>query len=221
MRIKYIFGEIDNNPNSLISAFAHQLSKKYKIDESSITEEGPYSNMFHYVIHISGVLKSVIMFNREHRVKLYYLKLQFTQNIQERMKDKLTPEMLTNIQRICAMPVHFMPFLLTTPYATCNEFGLYNTYIPCGAFICKLFDYSTERSIQCSEEEIACGRVTPWYSYIGSRYNRIFPFVQLLEYDNMTPKVKQLRDSIRHIQQHRGGKTKRKGKSKPSTFTFF
>ena len=213
--IRKMFGNIPNYPSTLIAAFANQLEEQYSIDFSSITIEGPYSNMFQYVIQIEGVVKSIILFNRDQKVKLYFLELQFIEKIDPRINDKLTPEMKTNIHTLCAIPVHFMPFLLTLPDATCNEFGLYTTYIPCGSFICKLFDYSSEKFVQCSKQEMVCGQVTPLYSYIGSRYN-IFPFVSLME-KSMSPKIQHLNKSIRHIQKHHGGKQKT---NKKQTKTF-
>lgn len=219
-RVEFMFGKIPNHPFALISAFGNHLSTKYRIDFSSIVEEGPYSNMFQDIIQIVGVVKSVILYNSEHRVKLYFLQVKCIENIHERLKDKLTPEMITNIHNVCAIPVHFMSFLLTTPDSICNEFGLYNTYIPSGAFICKLFDYSTETSMQCSKDEIVCGQVTPWYTYIGSRYN-IFPFVQLMEYENKPPKIKMLDTMINRIKQDRGGKLKTKKKKRKLHYRLF
>jgi hypothetical protein len=220
-RVELMFGpNISNHPSSLISVFSHHLSEKYSIDFSSIVKEGPYSNTFQGIIQIVGVVKSVILYNSEHRVKLYFLQVKCIENIHEKVKSKLTPEMITNIHKVCALPVHFMPFLLTTPDSTCNEFGLYNTYIPSGAFICKLFDYSTETMIQCSKDEIVCGQVTPWYTYIGSRYSGIFPFVQLMEYDK-PPKLKMLDTLVNRIKHDRGGKLKTKNKKNRNNRKFY
>lgn len=181
-KVQEIFGEISNDPFTLINAFANKLSQNYNIDEKSIIEEGDYVNLFQNIIEIKGVIKSVILYKKDIdlQLKLYFLEVRFTK--QMNIDTEITSEMHINIDKLCTEGnIHFMPFLLTLPNVTCNEFGLHNYYIPCGSFVCKLFDYSNE-SQQCSKEEIACGKVTPLYSYIGSRYNRIFPFVELMKH---------------------------------------
>jgi hypothetical protein len=86
-----------------------------------------------------------------------------------------------NITNICTMPMHIFPFLLTTTASQINCLGLYSDYIFAGPYLCKLFDYSSEKYKQCTiteENEFKC---TPQYSYIGKRYLNLFPLKQILE----------------------------------------
>jgi hypothetical protein len=65
----------------------------------------------------------------------------------------------------------YCPLLLTTN-ENITKYGLYENYVYSGNYICKPFDYSTQCSIDenrqfiCSEE----------YTFIGNRYNNLFPF---------------------------------------------
>jgi len=97
----------------------------------------------------------------------------------------------TNINRICKKTTHIMPILLTNNIKI-NELGLYQNYIMTGAYICKLFDYFSRKYIetkqnpsynslydQCTDDEITNGSCTQDYSYIGDRYDTLFPYKQL------------------------------------------
>jgi hypothetical protein len=209
-----LYGNLPNQPSTLVEAFSKQLETFYSIVPNSIREEHPsYSTYFEYVILLTKVIKSVTLTSPTQQVKLYFLEIKCTKQIDERVKHKIPPEMMENIDKVCSIPLHYMPILLTTPDVTCNELGLYNTYIPCGAFICKLFDYSTQDYIQCTKNEIVCGRVTPKYSYIGSRYLNIFPFNKIREL-SMPSKLQVLRAAIQRTRQSKGGKRKRSKKVK-------
>jgi hypothetical protein len=94
-----------------------------------------------------------------------------------------------NITRICGKDLHIMPFFLTTADSSINCFGTYTKYIPCGAFICKLFDYSDgyhklSGYKQCTPTEFARNHCTSTYSYIGDRYDNIFPFNEWIDKTN-------------------------------------
>ena len=113
-----------------------------------------------------------IEYNETNSVILYYFKSKI---------DKLqTNEYSEQINNICSLDTHIMPFLLTPIDTQCNVLGLYTKYISTGAFICKLFDYSSDNTKQCTDEENAWGKCSKKYSYIGLRYQNIFPFNEII-----------------------------------------
>jgi hypothetical protein len=81
-----------------------------------------------------------------------------------------------NINKICKKEKHYMPILLTVPEAKVNLFGIYEKYINSGNYICKLFDYSKQCSFEETEGENIC---TEDYTYIGARYDNLFPYKEL------------------------------------------
>jgi hypothetical protein len=102
--------------------------------------------------------------------------------ITELQKDssQIMQEYNKTISTICGKRVHILPFFLTIPDVNVNVYGLYTKYIPCGAYICKMFDYYADPYDQCTLEEINDGKCTADYSYIGGRYDNIFPLKQVL-----------------------------------------
>jgi len=161
-------------PTQAIKEFSRELKKIYNYDED--TSVFTYNNIFSEILEITGEVRCTRLskkrptYGQANIILLYYLK-SYIHPIGE------PPEIYKrNIERIASKEEHYMPFLLTTPSASINEFGMYTHYIPCGAFICKLFDYSTSVNDQCTREEVETGKCTGTYSYIGSRYDRIFPF---------------------------------------------
>jgi hypothetical protein len=68
---------------------------------------------------------------------------------------------------------HFMPFLLTTTDSLCTPIGLYSKYIPAGVYICKMFDYRDQCTLN---ERRECLIERSDYVYIGDRYKNVFPF---------------------------------------------
>ena len=107
-------------------------------------------------------------------VILYYFKGKIN-----KINNNISTEYEKQIDYICNKDYHIMPFLLTPLESKCNILGLYTKYISTGAFICKLFDYSTDKYMQCTEEENNLGKCSRFYSYIGTRYLNIFPFNKL------------------------------------------
>lgn len=89
--------------------------------------------------------------------------------------------LMENVTRICSKKYHVFPFFLTTPDVKINNYGLYDKYIPCGLYICKLFDYSHPSHNQCSREEKELGMCNDTYSYIGNRYDELFPLKEAIE----------------------------------------
>ena len=49
-----------------------------------------------------------------------------------------------------------------------------------------MFDYSTTQLMQCTPEEVRVGRCTPYYSFIGNRYENIFPLKEIIENKHVT-----------------------------------
>ena len=66
----------------------------------------------------------------------------------------------------------FIPILLTTADVTITNYGTYSNYIPSGFYICKMLEYIH----QCSLKENQYTRCSEEYTYIGNRYQRLFPF---------------------------------------------
>jgi hypothetical protein len=84
-------------------------------------------------------------------------------------------------QHICDKTIHVFPFLLIPSDSGANQYGCYTSYIPCGIYICKLFDYHTlSTHYQCTLEEIESKKCNDYYSYIGERYDHLFPFEEAL-----------------------------------------
>jgi hypothetical protein len=170
-----------------IRRFTNELEQLYTFKYDTNTSIIPiYEFEFQEIIHISGEIFSVELerkvpiISQTNTIVLYYMISSLTQvsihGETELVRKKLAESMNTNIANICKKNMHFMPFFLTNKEARCNNFGLYTKYIPCGAFICKLFDYSSKQNKQCSVAEIKAGRCTPSYTYIGNRYDKVFPF---------------------------------------------
>ena len=90
----------------------------------------------------------------------------------------LDEKLRKNMSIICGKQKHIFPFLLTPKKCKINYYGLYSNYIPCGVFICKLFDYN----FQCSKSENLKQKCIDHYTYIGSRYNNLFPLKQTIEH---------------------------------------
>jgi hypothetical protein len=155
-------------PKQAIAAFSEQLEHMYiKGEEVTISE---YHNLFDN-LHIDGEIKKMILVDKEtlENVFLYYLDVNIRTDEQTPKRPRLEN--------------HNMPFLLTVPESSINEFGLYDKYIPAGAFICKLFDYSSgwitndKQFKQCTKGEYENNMCVGSYTYIGDRYD-VFPFAR-------------------------------------------
>jgi len=187
--IEYNGNLVPNNPKSLIREFSNEFRKSHKIVEGSVKIViCHYFFNFQDRINVVGSINKVELARHilepdpdepghdTNFVTLYYFDVKLT-NSSESLEDQYS----RNIQNVCSLDYHFAPFLLTTPDVVCNYMGLYDKYIPCGSYICKLFDYSSEFILQCTDEEIAQGKCSPIYSYVGKRYDGIFPFDYILE----------------------------------------
>jgi hypothetical protein len=171
------------NPE-IVKDFSEEFKREYNIDLNSITIIIPnYSNIFEEIFHITGDIFSIqlnrkipnIEYNETNSVILYYFK--------SKINKLRTNEYEEQINNICGLDTHIMPFLLTPFDTRCNVLGLYTKYISTGAFICKLFDYSSDTTKQCTDQENAWGKCTRKYSYIGLRYQNIFPFNEIIAHN--------------------------------------
>lgn len=114
-------------------------------------------------------------------VTLYYLKTLLICGVDTTKMSRVdiarSGPYIRNVQKVCSPGIHFMPICLTVPNVRANTFGLYSEYINAGSYICKMFDYH----YQCFPHENAETRCTATYTYIGNRYNKMFPFNTMLE----------------------------------------
>jgi hypothetical protein len=144
------------------------LTKKPVIDSKYLTFTIKWGNKGRKDLQVNpetDILPEVVLYFLEASMQPSEECLALSSN--KNMREKMLP-----IKRICKKEKHYMPFFLTVPDAKVNLFGIYDKYINSGNYICKLFDYKK----QCSEDEnlwMSCGNT---YSYIGARYDNLFPY---------------------------------------------
>jgi len=166
-------------PDVVIKEFAQKLKKEYELLYDFVEIIAPYNKIFQDRIDITGNIMKFPLINIKNGsiVILYACVVKMTPiSCKGRFRNSAT-----NIPRICEKNLHIMPFFLTTKDSRVNCFGLYTKYIPCGAFICKLFDYSdgyhaSRGNKQCTPEEYESNHCSTVYSYVGDRFDDIFPF---------------------------------------------
>lgn len=174
--------------NDVILGFSMAFKNAYNILYDSIKPEYKLKYTFKNIIRTEGIVYSVelerkilIEGSQSNNIILYYLET----NILPILKNA-TEQYHTAIVNVCSKDFHIIPIFLTSTTNTINEIGLNNKYISCGAYICKMFDYSTVESMQCTLEEVRVGRCTPHYSFIGARYENIFPLKEIIENKHVT-----------------------------------
>ena len=198
---------------NIIKEFSEEFKHEYEIDLTSKIMVIPnYTNVFENIFQITGHIFSVqlnrktpnIDYNETNSVILYYLKTKVN-----KLQTNEYPEQINNI---CSIDTHIMPFLLTPTDTQCSELGLYTKYISTGAFICKLFDYSSDNTKQCTDEENAWGKCTKKYSYIGLRYQHIFPFNEIIDNEckNVGSRTRRRRRTRKY--RNKNKKTRRKSR---------
>lgn len=202
-------------PTDAIREFSEILEEEYTKNTPEVVSD--FTSTFEGIMNVKGDIKKILLTKKSHdipspgnRVVLYYLDVKLTP-INAKQSQPEPIRSVVNKQN------HIMPFLLTVEESLVNRFGLYDKYIPSGAFICKLFDYSfgyqadqdlnelleelDEDGIdqmmheleitdpddiesklfvpggrQCTMDEFGKYKCTDNYSYIGNRYDNIFPF---------------------------------------------
>ena len=100
-----------------------------------------------------------------------------------------------------------MPFLLV-PNNTINILGVLKQYISAGIFTCKEIDYS----MSCKNNENRKYRITPKYTYIGYRYDNIFPFFNNYDDEEEEDAEEDKSSEFKQTKEHESGKRKREGK---------
>jgi len=174
-------------PDVVIKEFSQQLEIEYDLLYENIEIIAPYNKVFQDMIDINGnIMRFPLKNKRTNEIVMLYACVVKMTEIQTVSAFRNSRE---NITRICGKDLHIMPFFLTTADSSINCFGTYTKYIPCGAFICKLFDYSDgyhklSGYKQCTPTEFARNHCTSTYSYIGDRYDNIFPFNEWIDKTN-------------------------------------
>lgn len=171
-------------PNVVIKEFAKKLKKEYELLYDYVEVVAPYNKKFQDRINITGdIIKFPLINIKDGSIVILYACVIKMTPIPT---DQIFRKSASNISRICDKDLHIMPFFLTTEDSKVNCFGVYTKYIPCGAFICKLFDYSngyhcSRGHFQCTPEEYESNHCSTEYSYVGDRFDNIFPFNEWLE----------------------------------------
>jgi len=172
-------GFTENKSYSYIKGLLEVFSAMFR-DAFAITKYGLlYNHNFNFVgmtntigdvyfIELTRKEPSEIL--KSNNVVLYFMVTQLI------MTELVTPRFKDTIVQICGKKYHIFPFLLIPKGSSINYLGIYNQFIPCGIYICKLFDYS----YQCSIEEEENGKCSESYSYIGNRYDNLFPINETL-----------------------------------------
>ena len=171
----------DSDINNVLHVFSDEFERLYEIKnvEKII---GNYDFIFEESLFIRGVVfcvnlkrKIPLKRSRTNNIKLYFMAAKL-ENI-----DTMNPIYETAKLDICNKAIHVFPFLLIPEDSGINQYGCYTSYIPCGIYICKLFDYHTLMThYQCTLEEIESKKCNNYYSYIGERYDHLFPFEEAL-----------------------------------------
>ena len=169
-----------------LELFSDNFQRQYEyISTIQINDiEDKYIYTFEDILNVNGdffkiTLKRIdeLDNSQTNNIELYYLKTSLTLCKLKNIGNVYIP----NIQNICERDNHIMPFLLIPVGILINNLGLYSKYILAGAYICKLFDYA----VQCSINENIRHQCTINYTYIGDRYNNMFPF----KLDNILPEI--------------------------------
>ena len=111
-------------------------------------------------VTLNGNIYKIVMSNLENKVILFYIKYNI--NISR-----------TNGENLVNKENKYIPIALleNDEDTSINEFGLYSNYIPSGAYICKILEYTK----QCFSDNGSI-IISDTYSYIGDRYDNLYPF---------------------------------------------
>jgi len=140
-----------------------------------------YEEMFHYNFIFRDVINSeniVVKVTLKHKntnqtIILFYKKMVFSKLESKTpvpgVTRKKQEEFDMNIDSITNPGnVHFVVILVIPSEARCLDNSLYSEYINLGVYVCKPFDYTrllNSKLTQCTKD----------YSYVGYRYQNIFP----------------------------------------------
>lgn len=153
-----------------------KIYENYKFNKIINSIINPADTSF---INFTGNIYKVKLQNKENKgieIWLYYINYNLTIKICSNKSSK-------NICKIEPIKNKYSPLLLIHVSSIITKFGLYSEYIMSGNYICKLIDYRT----QCSDGKTAYSQCTSEYTYIGDRYNNLFPF-DIIEKDKFKRK---------------------------------
>jgi hypothetical protein len=188
--------------SSVLEAFSTQFAKDYEVVSYNILFENyKYHQHVEYLdrgeiseTHVEGDINQFILRRKDsspaedprvNLIKLIYLetneiilnaKKRFFTRDQTSKSSWLSPTVLVSTtgmpirRKTYHMPIALIPII--EGVAECNAYGLYSHYIQAGQFICKLFDYVEQCSLDESKRKTCLGK----YVFIGDRYNGLFPF---------------------------------------------
>lgn len=207
----------DINIYDYMNDFSKILETEFVYEEEKKLFE--YNNVFENIINVTNNIYSVKLTrktpnpaNKTNEIVLYFdiAYLQSTTNA-------IHSSFKNNITKICKMPFHIFPFLITTTASKINCLGLYSDYIFTGPYLCKLFDYSFDINRQCTVTEDNEYKCTPAYTYIGKRYLNLFPLKNIIEklQNKCAAEQSKLGGSRRHTK-----KTKRKQSKRRKHMSF-
>jgi len=168
---------------NILKQFSKRFKEVYDFNETSLTSMFTTNFVFQEVLHTTNTIYSIILDRKiyDSSKKTNQIILYFNISVFNTTSILSSDSpYYTSITKICDTPIHFFPFLLTPINSTINRFGLYTTYIPCGIYICKPFDYHTKYK-QCTLSEITNYTCTKLYSYIGNRYKTLFPLKEVVQ----------------------------------------
>jgi hypothetical protein len=214
-------GVTNDTIKRVLIEFTEELNELYDIiNLNHITH---YNFEFENIIHSDGDIYCIelkrkvnISGSETNNVLLYFLATKLS--VSEKMT--IGNRFMYNIKKVCGKDLHVFPFFMTVKTASINEYGVYDLYIPCGIFICKLFDYGYDRE-QCTLEEMNQGQCTQLYSYIGNRYDNLFPFDNALDQIQETCKLEERVSSYETISSSKKRKHKRRKTYKRHNKKFF
>ena len=190
----------------VLDQFSVNFKKSYTIVHTTNIIPN-YSYTFEDIFTATGHIYETILASNDKTthpdVLLYFFRSHFT-NISN-PDNHLYP----HIDNICSKPYHIMPILLTTT-RDINLLGVYEQYISAGIYICKELD----KSASCKADENRDYRVTRDYTYIGYRYDNLFPYVDII-YERVQPLLKEEGKEEERIHPLGKGKEKEKNNITP------
>ena len=174
--INYNENDLNNVGYSILKTGLQKFSKK--IEEKYIVLKEDIKILYQYDFNASFSNVILRSFNKIYSVKLrlkennelfIYLYYMIYNNLKIEENHKLMFEINED---------KYIPIFLTTSENTINEYGLSTDYIPSGNYICKVLDYN----MQCTKKELRNYKCTDKYTYIGDRYDNLFPFNIIKEF---------------------------------------
>jgi hypothetical protein len=174
-----ICGTKDENIYEQVKRTGNILGEKYQINPE-VAVLGSYQVEFQEILKATCTIYEFNLDKLEaptadNSLTLYFMTVSFEPVPSKQLHDLVEENDFR--ANICAS-THFMPIILVPHkiHDDCTKWGLYREYVDAGAYICKLFDYSTAGHEQCTRNEKILGKISPRYSYIGNRYFGIWPY---------------------------------------------